>query len=155
VDRLGAHRVPFLEAERAVVEAGGQPEAVLGERRLAAEVAPVHAADLRHGDVALVGEDQGVVGQVLEQGRRRLAGLPAGEVAGIVLDAVAGAGGLDHLDVEGAALVDALRLDEAAHLGQLLDPALQLVLDALDRLLQRRAGRDVVRVGVDLHELQL
>ena len=30
--------------------------------------------------------------------------------------------------------------------------ALQLVLDALDRLLQRRARRDVVRVGVDLDE---
>ena len=54
------------------------------------------------GDVALVGEDEGVVGQVLEQGRRRLAGLAAGEVARVVLDAVAGARGLDHLEVEGA-----------------------------------------------------
>ncbi len=147
VDRLRPHRVPFLEAQRPVVQAGRQAEAVLGQRRLPAEVAPVHAADLGHGDVALVGEDQGVVGQVLEQGRRRLAGPAAGEVARIVLDAVAGAGGLDHLDIEGAALVDALGLDQPAHLGQLLDAGVQLVLDPLDRLLQRRPRRDVVELA--------
>ena len=47
-DRLRAHRVPLLELERAVVHAGGQAEAVLGEGELAAVVAAVHAADLRH-----------------------------------------------------------------------------------------------------------
>ena len=31
------------------------------------EVAAVHAADLRHGDVAFVDEDQRVVGDVFEQ----------------------------------------------------------------------------------------
>jgi hypothetical protein len=38
-DRLRAHHVPLLEAQRAVVHAGGQAETVFGERRLAAEVA--------------------------------------------------------------------------------------------------------------------
>ena len=60
---------PFLEAQWAVVEAGGQAEAVFGESRLAAEIAFVHGADLRHRDMALVGEHQGVVGQIFEQGR--------------------------------------------------------------------------------------
>ncbi len=46
-DRLRAHHVPFLEAQRAVVHAGGQAETVFGQRRLAAEVAFEHAADLR------------------------------------------------------------------------------------------------------------
>ena len=78
------------------------------------EVAAEHAADLRHGDVALVDEDQGVVRQVFEQGRRRLAGLAAGEIARIVLDAGAGAGGHHHLDVEHGALLEALRLQQAA-----------------------------------------
>ncbi len=71
---LRPHRVPFLEAQRPVVHAGGQAEAVFGQRRLAAEVAAEHAADLRDGDVALVDEDQRVVGHIFEQGRRRLAG---------------------------------------------------------------------------------
>src|SRR3712207_8751599 len=39
------------------------------------------AADLRHGDVALVHHQQRVLRQVLEQGRRRLARVAAGEVA--------------------------------------------------------------------------
>ena len=102
MDGLRAHRVPFLEAQRPVVHAGRQAEAILGQRRLAPEVAAIHAADLRHGDMALVGEDEGVVGQVLEQGRRRLAGLAAGQPARVVLDAGAGAGRLEHLQVEGA-----------------------------------------------------
>ena len=41
--RLRPHRVPLLEAQRPVVHAGGQAEAVLGQRRLAPEVAFVHA----------------------------------------------------------------------------------------------------------------
>ena len=113
-DGLRPHGVPLLEAQRAVVHAGGQAEAVFGERRLAPVVAAEHAADLRHGDVAFVDEDQRVVGQVFEQGRRRLAGLAAGEVARIVLDAGAGAGRLHHLHVEQRALLEPLRLQQAA-----------------------------------------
>ncbi len=113
-DGLRPHRVPFLEPQRAVVHAGGQPKTVFGQRRLAPVVAAVHAADLRDGHVALVAEDQGVVGQVLEQGRRRLAGPAAGEVARIVLDAGAGAGRLQHLEVEDGALLEPLRLEQPA-----------------------------------------
>ena len=123
---LRPHRLPFLEAQRPVVHAGGQAEAVFGERRLAAEVAAIHAADLRHGDVALVGEDERVVGQVFEQGRRRLAGLAAGEIARIVLDAGAGAGRLQHLEVEHGALLEPLRLQQAAGVVELVEPLLQL-----------------------------
>ena len=122
-----AHGVPFLEAQRPVVHAGGQAEAVFGQRRLAPEVAAIHAADLRHGDVALVDEDQRVVGDVFEQGRRRIAGPAAGEIARIVLDAGAGAGGLQHLEVEAGALLQPLRLEQAAGLFKLV----QAVLAAL------------------------
>jgi hypothetical protein len=43
------------------------------------------------------------------QRRRRLAGLPAGEVARVVLDAVAEAHLLEHLEVVHRALLEALR----------------------------------------------
>jgi hypothetical protein len=43
--------------------AGRQAEAVFGQRRLAAEVAAEHAADLRDGDVALVDEDEALSGR--------------------------------------------------------------------------------------------
>ena len=154
-DRLRPHGVPFLEAQRPVVHAGRQAEAVFGERRLAAEVAAIHAAELRHGDVALVDEHQRVVGHVFEQRRRRLAGPAAGEIARIVLDAGAAAGRLHHLEVVEGALLQPLRLQQAAGGVELVEPPAQLVLDAGDRLQQRRPRRDVVRIGVDLDELQL
>ena len=59
-------------------------------------------------DVGFVDEEEEVAGNVVEQGRRRLAGQASGEVARVVLDAVAVADGLDHLEIEAGALVDAL-----------------------------------------------
>ena len=56
IDAGRAHGLPLLELERAVVEAGGQAEAVFGQGELAPVVAPVHGADLRHGLVTLVDE---------------------------------------------------------------------------------------------------
>ena len=110
---LGPHRVPFLEPERPIVHARRQAEAVFGQRRLAPIVAAIHAADLRDGDMALVGEDERVVGQIFEQGRRRLAGPAAGQIARIVLDAGAGAGRLQHFEIEQGALLEPLRLEQA------------------------------------------
>ena len=132
--RLRPHRVPFLEAQGAVVEAGRQAEAVFGERRLAAEVAAIHAADLRHGDVALVGEDERVVGQIFEQGRRRLAGFAAGEIARIILDAGAGRRWPRSSRDRTACAVRAAALRAGGPCGvSSCRRPLQLVLDALDR----------------------
>ena len=84
--------------------------------------------------MALVDEHQRVVGQIFEQGRRRLAGLAAGEIARIILDAGAGAGRLHHLQIEQRALLEPLRLEQAAGAVQLVEPLLQLLLDAAHRL---------------------
>ena len=81
-----------------------------------------HRADLRHRLVALVDEQQRVVGQVLEQRRRRLAGQAAGEEAAVVLDPGAAAGGGDHLEVEVGALLEPLGFEQAALGVQLLEP---------------------------------
>ena len=153
-DRLRPHGLPLLELERPVVDAGRQAEAVIGERRLALEVAAGHAVELGHGDVALVDEQDEVVGDVLEQRRRRLARRAAREIARVVLDPGAGPGRLDHLQVEGGALLDALGLERLAGLVEVRDLDLQVLLDLLDRLLEGRARRDVVAVGVDLDALQ-
>ena len=153
--RLRPHRVPFLEAQRPVVHARRQPEAVFGQRRLAAEVAAIHAAELRDGDVALVDENQRVVGHVFEQRRRRLAGLAAGEIARIILDAGAGAGRLHHFEIVQRALLEPLRLEQPAGGVELFEALPQFELDAVDRLQQRRPRRHVVRIGVDFDEFQL
>ena len=128
---------------------------MLREGELAPVVAAIHPADLRHGDVALVGEDDGVVGDELEEGGRRLARRAAREVARVVLDPVAGARGLDHLDVEMGALLEPLGLQQLALAHELVEPLLELLPDLDDGLLERRARRDVVRVGVDPHPLHV
>ncbi|MEL7302669.1 MAG: hypothetical protein AAGJ53_03135, partial [Pseudomonadota bacterium] len=155
VDRLRAHRVPFLEAERPVVEAGREAEAVLRERCLAPVVASEHAADLRNRDVALVGEHQRVVGQVFEQRWRRIARAATGQIARVILNAVARARRLHHLEIEHRALLKSLRLKQFAGVVKLLKPLLQLGLDLVHRLHERRLRRDVVRVRVDLDEFQV
>ncbi len=109
----------------------------------------VHPAHLRHRLVALVHDDEGVGGQVVEQRRRRLAGGAAGEVARVVLDAVAVADFTDHLEVEHGALVQPLRFEQLAFLLQLRAALGQLGLDRLDRVAQARARRHEVRLGVD------
>ena len=114
VDGLVDAVLELLEFERAVVHGRGQTEAVVDEILLAAAVAEPHAVDLRNGGVALVDEEQEVAREVVEQRGRRLAGQAAGEVARVVLDAVAVAHGLDHFEIEAGALMDALRLDHAA-----------------------------------------
>src|SRR5215471_14271967 len=69
-----AHAVfPLLEIEGAIIHRGGQAESVLDQGALARLIAEVHAADLRDGLVALINNDDGVAGQVVEQSRRRLA----------------------------------------------------------------------------------
>ena len=147
--RLGPHGVPFLELEGPVVHAAGQAEAVFGQGGLAAPVALVHGPDLGNGGVALVHEQQGVVGDIFEEGRRRLARQAAGEVTAVVLDAGARAGALDHLQVEHGPLFQALGLQQLAVLHHPFQPLLKLLADVPGGLEQGGAGGDVVAVGVD------
>ena len=70
-------------------------------------------------------------------------------MAGVVFDAVAEADGLDHLEVEAGALVDALGLDEAAFLFELGFPVGELGEDVVDGLVFAVGRDDVVGLGVD------
>src|SRR6185437_12877069 len=131
VDDLAGARLELLELERAVVHGGGQAEAVVDEVLLARAIAVPHAVELRDGDVRLVDEEEVVAGEVVEQGGRGLAGEAAGEVAGGVFNAVAVADGLNHLEVEARALVDALGFDGAAFALELRLPLGELGEDAV------------------------
>ena len=139
----------LVEAQRPVVERRRQPEAVPDELLLAAAIALVHAADLRHGVVRLVDEDQEVAREVVEQRERRRARRPPVEDARVVLDAVAVAELPQHLHVVLRALADAVRLQRLAGLLERRDLLLQLGPDLLQRALQRRRRGQVVRRGVD------
>jgi hypothetical protein len=72
--------VEFFEGERPIVERARQAEAVLDQRLLPCAIPAVHPADLRHGHVALVDDEQPVPPEILEQRGGRHTGIPLGEV---------------------------------------------------------------------------
>ena len=139
----------LFERERPVVQGRGQAEAVLHQGPLAGPVAAVHAADLRDGLVGLVDDDQGVAGKVVHQGRGRLAGGPAGQMPGVVLDPLARPDLVHHLQVEARPLAQALGLQELALSLQIATPLFQLRLDAGEGALPHVLGGDVVVGGID------
>ena len=104
--------------------------------------------------MALVDEHQRILRQIIQQRRRRLARQPSGEVAAVVLDAVAVADLLDHLQVEERALMDALRLQQSSLPLEQRLPSLQLVLDRFDRLLETRPRHDEVRLRINRQAIE-
>ena len=106
--------LPLLEVQRPVVERRRQAEAVGDQDLLARAVAVIHAADLRHGLMALVDDRQRVGRQIVEQRRRRRAGRTPGQMPRVVLDAVAVPDLLDHLEVEHRPLVEPMRFQHLA-----------------------------------------
>jgi len=148
-DGLGTHRIPFVEAQRAVVDRRRQAESIFGQRDLTLVIAPRHAVDLADRLMALIDEQQGVFRQIFEQGRRRFARQATGEEAGVILDPRATAGGGDHLQVEIGPLFQPLVLQQLALRLQLFQPFGKFVADRFHRLFQRRARGDVVRIRID------
>ena len=97
---------------------------------------------------------QGIVRQVFKEGGRRLAGFAPGEIARIVFDAGAGAGGHHHLDIEVGALLEALGFEQAAGGIEFGEADFKVALDAVHGLFQGGLGRHVVGVGIDFHLLE-
>ena len=145
--RLRPHRVPLVEPQRPVVDAARQAEAIFRQRDLAPVIALRHRPDLRHRLMALINEQQRIVGQIFEQGRRRLARQSAGQEARVILDPRAAARRGDHLEIEIGALLEPLQLEQLALRLQLLQPLGEFMLDRLARLLERRPGRHIMRIG--------
>ena len=117
---------------------------------LARHVPFVHGTDLRHGHVRLVDDEQEVLGEVVEQGVRRGAGLASVDVPRVVLDPGAAADLPEHLDVVGGAHAQPLRLEQLAGLVELSEPYRELGLDAVDGALHPLRPGHVVRGREDV-----
>ena len=122
----------LVEAQRPVVHRRRQPEAVLDQGHLAAVVALVLALELGHGHVRLVDEQHEVVGEVVDQGERRGAGVAAVDRPGVVLDPVAVADLAQHLQVVVGPHAQPLGLQQLALALQDGQPLGQLDLDGGD-----------------------
>ena len=115
----------------------------------------MHAAELRHGLVRLVDEDDHVLGEVVEQRERVRARRTALEDPRVVLDPVAEAELLHHLEVVLGALPEPVGLEQLALGLELLDALLQLVPDLVDGALDRRPRGDVLGGRPDRDVVQL
>ena len=118
-------RVPFLEFERPVVDAGGQAEAVLGEHRFARDsrrgYMPPSCGMVTWLSSTKTSASSGRYSKSVGGGSP---GLPSGEIARIILDAGAAPGRRHHLDVEERALLQPLRLEQLALGVELLEAEL-------------------------------
>src|SRR5262249_47017269 len=133
------------EFERPIVERARQPEAVLDQRLFARAIAAVHRAELRNGLVRLVEDQQKVVREVIDQRRRGLAGLASRKMPRVIFDALYEPQLLEHLEVVHGALLDALFLEKAALLIEVVEPLAELGADALDSTRQLLPRRHVMR----------
>src|SRR5581483_5975503 len=145
----------LVEPQRAVVERAREPESVLDQRLLARPVALVHPVDLWDRDVRLVDHAEPVVGEVVEEGVGRLAGLPAVDMARVVLDARAEPDLAEHLEIVGGAHPQALGLEELALRLEPREALPELLLDGPDGALHALVRGHVVggRVDRDLRQL--
>ena len=76
-NRLRKELLELIEAQRAVVQRGRQPEAVVDQVLLARAIALVHPADLRNRHVRFIDKRQGFGRQIVDERGRRLAGGPS------------------------------------------------------------------------------
>ena len=147
VDQLGLASHELIEAQGAVIQRAGQAEAVVDEYLLARAVAFIHAADLRDGSVRFIDDGQVVRREVVLQGGRRGTRRTAGQVAAVVLDALAEADLVDELQVVFRAHLEPLGLDELVLRLQPSDALRQLPPDGADGALPFLRGRDVLLDG--------
>src|SRR5437763_610042 len=131
-DALVDALVQLVEAQRPVVHGRGQAEAVLHQDVLAGTVAFVLPVELRHGDVALVEDEQVVVGEEVDEGVGRLARPATVDVPAVVLDARTRADLAEHLEVVLGTHAQPLSLEELARPLEVGRPLGQLLLDAAD-----------------------
>src|SRR5208283_5084559 len=139
----------LFEGQRAIIQRAGQPKAVLDEVLFARAVAMPHAVYLGDRLVRFIDKQHVVAGHVIKQCRRGLARQAPGEMAGIVLDAVAVAHLLDHLEVEARALMNTLRLDHSSLLLQLRFPPRQFFQNRLRRCLLALRLHHVMGLGIN------
>src|SRR5262249_61203425 len=117
---------------------GRKSEAEVDQRLLPRAVALVHAAELRDRLMRLVHEADEVVGEVVDERERVRADRAPFESTRVVLDPVAEAELLHHLEVVLRALPDAVGLEHAPLALELRDLLLELCAQFLDRPLDAR-----------------
>ena len=145
INELGDALLEFVESQRTVIQAARQAESMLGQRDLARPVTFMHAAHLRHRNVALVNDAQEVLGKVIDQRVRRLTWLTTIQMTRVILDTRAKAQRFQHFQVVIHAHFQALRFQQLAFVVELLQAVAQLFLDGFQCAIEFRTHRNIMR----------
>ena len=155
VDQLIDSGVELLEVERAVVQSRGQTKTVIHQGLFPRPVPTVHAVKLRNRYVTLVDKQQEVIGKVIYESRRWLAGLPAGYVARIIFNAVAETQLQHHFQIEICSLLDALGLDKFLLREKKFDPLFELHFYGFNGVVSDVPGGDIMTARIDGQAIDL
>jgi hypothetical protein len=147
-DRLVEHPLELGDLERAVIERARKPEAEVDEVLLAGPVPLVHRADLRHGNVAFVHEEEKVLGEIVKERGGGLADGASRDRRRIVLYAGAVAHLGEHLDVVLRPRLEPLGLKDLSLNAEALKLLVELLANALKGLRDRVLPHDEVLGGV-------
>ena len=147
VNRLVLHGLEFQKVQRPIVQRAWQAEPVIHQHRFARAVAFEHAADLRHGRVRFVNDEQIIVREKIKQRARLRTGRASGNVPRIILNAGANAHFLHHFKVVFRPLLDALGFEQFAVLLKPRDAFAEFLADGENGALQFVAGCDELFSG--------
>ena len=152
--RLADAALELLEPQGPVIKGAGQAEAVAHQALLPRPVAIVHGPDLGQRHMALIHEQQKVLGEKVQQRHGGRPGGPVGDDAGIILDAGAIAQLRHHLHVVFRPLADPLGLHQLAVVCKGLHLLLHLLADLSQRLVHFFLGGDIVTGRIDRDVVQ-
>src|SRR5690606_22444860 len=99
----------------------------IDERLLTGAIPSIHPAKLRHGNVTLVDNDEGVLRKVIEKSARGRSGCSAVDVSTVVLNAGTKTDLLEEFEIIEGALLEPLRFEKLPLFLKLRDPDSKLL----------------------------
>ena len=155
VDHLVHAALELGKGQRAIVKGGRETESVLDQSLLPGAVSPVHAVKLRDRLVGLIDDDQGILREIVHKRRRGFPGHPAGEMARVVLDALARSDLSHHFEIKEGPLPKPLGLEEFPLCVKPGGPLCKLLLNGGEGALSPLFRSDVMVGGVDGGSVEL
>ena len=103
----------FIEIHGAVIECGGEPEAVVNEGEFSGAVAVVHTANLGKGYMGFIDDGDEVGRKVVDETFGSIAGISSRELARVIFDSSAKANFTEHFEIIFSSHFNALGFDQA------------------------------------------
>ncbi len=149
MDQLRGYLLKLFKTEWPVVQRRRQAKTIIHQRLLTRPIPFEHATDLRHRNMRFIKQYQCIVGDIVEQRRRRLPRQATRQMARIVLHPAAVPHLLNHLQIELGTLLQTLRLNQTILVMQLRQPLGQFITNGLHGTQQLITRGNKMALGKD------